>query len=99
MRVAGAQIDLTVGDIVGNEKRIIEAMEWAENERADALLLPELAITGYPPEDLVLRPGFVDDNLEALRRIARHSGRCTTVIGFVRTDAVRAVRGLPGSGR
>lgn len=83
LRVAGAQIDLVVGDLPGNETKIIEAMEWAEAEGADVLLLPELAITGYPPEDLVLRPGFVDDNREVLRRLARRSGRCATVVGFV----------------
>jgi NAD+ synthase (glutamine-hydrolysing) len=83
LRVAGAQIDLIVGDLAGNESKIIDAMEWAERQDADVLLLPELAITGYPPEDLVLRPGFVDDNREAIRRIARKSGRCTTVVGFV----------------
>ena len=83
LRVAGAQIDLTVGDLDGNERLISEAMAWAEAERADVLLLPELAITGYPPEDLVLRPSFVDANLAVLRRLARRSGKTTSVVGFV----------------
>ncbi len=83
VRVAGAQIDLVVGDLAGNETKILEAMDWAESEGADVLLLPELAVTGYPPEDLVLRPGFVDDNREVVRRIARRSQRCTTIVGFV----------------
>lgn len=83
LRVAGAQIDLTVGDIGGNEAKISEAMDWAAAEDADCLLLPELAVTGYPPEDLVLRPSFVDDNIEAVRRLARRSGAMTTLIGFV----------------
>ncbi|MGF1667871.1 MAG: NAD+ synthase [Acidimicrobiia bacterium] len=83
LRVAGAQIDLVVGDLAGNEEKIAAAMEWAEAEDADVLLLPELAVTGYPPEDLVLRPGFVDDNREVVRRLARRSGRCATVVGFV----------------
>jgi NAD+ synthase (glutamine-hydrolysing) len=83
LRVAGAQIDLVVGDLGGNEAKILESMAWAESESADVLLLPELAVTGYPPEDLVLRPGFIDDNREVLRRLARKSGRCTTVVGFV----------------
>jgi NAD+ synthase (glutamine-hydrolysing) len=83
LRVAGAQIDLIVGDLSGNEAKIVDAMEWAESEGVAVLLLPELAITGYPPEDLVLRPGFVDDNREALRRIARKSSSCATVVGFV----------------
>ena len=58
-------------------------MDWAESEKADILLLSELAVTGYPPEDLVLRLGFVEDNLDVVRRLAARSGRCTTVVGFV----------------
>ncbi len=83
IRVAGAQIDLTVGDLVGNEERILEAMHFAENAEADVLLLPELAIVGYPPEDLVLREGFVEENLGVLDRLARASRRCAVVVGFV----------------
>ncbi len=83
LRVAGAQIDLVVGDLRGNEDKISKAIAWAEEASADVLLLPELAITGYPPEDLVLRPGFVEDNLEVLRRLARRSGACVVVVGFV----------------
>ena len=49
LRIAGAQLDLTVGDLSGNEARILEAMEWAEGMSADVLLLPELAVCGYPP--------------------------------------------------
>lgn len=83
MRVAGAQLNLTVGDLEGNAARISDAMDWAEAEGADVLLLPELAVTGYPPEDLVLRPSFVEANKEVVRRLARRSGRTTTVFGFV----------------
>lgn len=83
IRVAGAQIDLVVGDLAGNEEKIAAMMDWAEAEAADVLVLPELAVTGYPPEDLVLRPGFIDDNLEVVRRLGRRSGRCTVVVGFV----------------
>jgi NAD+ synthase (glutamine-hydrolysing) len=83
IRVAGAQIDLTVGDLSGNEERIREAMVWAEKAEADVLVVPELAIVGYPPEDLVLREGFVEENLRVLRRLAQASGRCATVVGFV----------------
>jgi NAD+ synthase (glutamine-hydrolysing) len=58
-------------------------MAWAEGGGADVLLLPELAVTGYPPEDLVLRMAFVEDNLDVIRRLAARSGRCTSVVGFV----------------
>jgi NAD+ synthase (glutamine-hydrolysing) len=90
MRVAGAQLNLTVGDLEGNETRIADAMRWAEDEGADVLLVPELAVTGYPPEDLVLRPSFVAANREAVERLARLSGRTTTVVGFVDTANDRA---------
>ena len=83
LRIAGAQIDLTVGDLRGNEEKILAAMEWAEEQSADVLLLPELAVTGYPPEDLVLRDGFVTDNLAVLDRLAASSGSVATVVGFV----------------
>ena len=83
LRIAGAQIDLTVGDLDGNERRILDAMEWAEAQRADVLLLPELAVTGYPPEDLVLRDDFVDDNLAVVDRLAAASGETAVVVGFV----------------
>lgn len=83
LRVAGAQIGLIVGDIAGNVTRIEQAMAWAEQSHADVLLVPELAITGYPPEDLVLREGFVRSNLQALHDIARRSGETAVVVGFV----------------
>jgi NAD+ synthase (glutamine-hydrolysing) len=83
LRVAGAQLNLTVGDLAGNEERIANAMEWAENQGAEVLLLPELAVTGYPPEDLVIRHSFVDDNIAVVRRLARRSGEMTTLVGFV----------------
>jgi len=58
-------------------------MQWAEENRADVLVLPELAISGYPPEDLVLRQGFVDENIAVLERLATASGATATVVGFV----------------
>ncbi|MGI9608903.1 MAG: NAD+ synthase [Acidimicrobiia bacterium] len=83
LRVAGGQLDFIVGDILGNETRIAETMTWAEDKEADVLLLPELALSGYPPEDLVLRSGFVSAGLAALDRLASRSGETTTVVGFV----------------
>jgi NAD+ synthase (glutamine-hydrolysing) len=72
-----------VGDIAGNEQRIAEVMTWAAGQGADVLLLPELAINGYPPEDLVLRPDFVEAGLAALDRLAVKSGSTTVIVGFV----------------
>lgn len=83
IRVAGAQINPTVGDISGNEQKIAAAMDWAEAESVEVLLLPELALTGYPPEDLVFRQSFVAAGAEAIRRLASRAGSVTTVVGFV----------------
>ena len=89
MRIAGAQINLRVGDLDYNEARLLDAMGWAESRDADVLLLPELAIPGYPPEDLVMRRGFIDANLEVLERLAAVSGDTVTVVGFIdRSSAV-----------
>jgi NAD+ synthase (glutamine-hydrolysing) len=83
LRVAGAQLNPVVGDLDGNAELIRDAMAWAENEQADVLLVPELALTGYPPEDLLLRRAFVERNLAVLQELAEESGRTATVVGFV----------------
>ena len=95
VRVAGAQINLRVGDLEYNEARIVAAMEWAEEERADILLLPELAVCGYPPEDLVLRSAFAEANREAVRRLAERAGECAVAVGFV--DRARPAAGPRGA--
>ena len=59
MRLALAQIDTVVGDLAGNRDRILTRLGEARDAGADLVLFPELAVTGYPPEDLLLRPGFV----------------------------------------
>ena len=83
MRIAGAQLNLEVGDLEGNCRRILDAMDWAEGERADLLVLPELATTGYPPEDLALRGDFLGANRAVLERLAERSARTVTVVGFL----------------
>ena len=82
MRIACAQVNPTVGDIRGNAELALRAIERATQEDIGILLLPELTLTGYPPEDLVLKEHFVEDNLDALEWVASTSGRLT-VIGFV----------------
>jgi NAD+ synthase (glutamine-hydrolysing) len=89
LRVAGAQLNLVVGDLEGNHDRIARAMAWAEDQQADVLLLPELAVTGYPPEDLLIRPAFVQANLDVLGRLAALAGDVVSVVGFA--DRVGAV--------
>src|SRR5690606_9474883 len=77
------QLDIVVGDLDGNVERIVGAIKQAEAEACDVVAFPELAVTGYPPEDLVLKPSFVDDNLAALERIAQRSGSTAAFVGFV----------------
>ncbi len=83
LRIAGAQLNLRVGDIAGNEKLIADAIAGAQAAGADVLLTPELALTGYPPEDLVHRSDFVAANREALQRLAALTGDVMAVVGFV----------------
>jgi NAD+ synthase (glutamine-hydrolysing) len=88
LRVALCQLNVVVGDLAGNTQRVIDALGTAEDAGADVAVFPELVLTGYPPEDLLLKPGFIADNLEALGKVAAASGRCAAVVGFVdeRTD-------------
>ena len=89
LRVALAQINVTVGDLQGNAQKIHQAMRQAAAQGAHIVCTPELALTGYPPEDLLLKPGFVDDNLRALDelvKISREFPGLTSVIGFVDRD-------------
>jgi NAD+ synthase (glutamine-hydrolysing) len=77
---------MVVGDLEGNVEQIVEAMKAAEADDADLVAFPELAITGYPPEDLLLKPAFVTDNLEALGAVVARSGRTAAIVGFVDRD-------------
>src|SRR6187431_640857 len=86
LRVALAQLNLTVGDLDGNASKITAAYDFAAAAGCDIVAFPELATTGYPPEDLVLKPGFVHDNKSALAKFASRTGRCVAVVGFVDSD-------------
>jgi NAD+ synthase (glutamine-hydrolysing) len=86
LRVALAQVNVTVGDLPGNQARILRAMREAHTAGAHIVCLPELALTGYPPEDLLLKPGFVSANQAALQELilaSRDLPGLTSVIGFV----------------
>ncbi|MGH8985464.1 MAG: NAD+ synthase [Acidimicrobiia bacterium] len=82
IRVAAAQLNLVVGDLEGNAARILAAYEQAESAGCDLVAFPELAVTGYPPEDLLLRPAFVEAAQETLDKVAARTGRAAAVIGF-----------------
>jgi NAD+ synthase (glutamine-hydrolysing) len=86
LRVALAQLNPTVGDLDGNLAKLIAAYRDADAAGCDIVAYPELSITGYPPEDLVLKPGFVADNRTALDTFAAQTGECAAVVGFVDQD-------------
>src|SRR5256714_159164 len=82
LRVAAAQITTAVGARAGNVERILTAIKAAEAAGADLVALPELAITGYPPEDLLLRPAFVAEAQRARERVADRGGKPVAVVSF-----------------
>src|SRR5438477_9245759 len=82
-RVGLAQINATVGDFEGNVRKIVYAIERARARGRGLVALPELAITGYPPEDLLFKPAFIEANLRALDEVTRATGGLTAVVGFV----------------
>ena len=86
IRVALAQINPTVGDLAGNTDLVLEYIARARTISADLLAFPELALTGYPPEDLLLKPHFVRDNLNALDRVIAAAQDLIVIVGFVDTD-------------
>ena len=87
LRVALCQLDMVVGDLAGNTEAMAEAYLAVELEGADLALFPELAISGYPPEDLLLKQGFIGDGRAALEHLAaRVDGHCVAIVGWVDGD-------------
>ena len=83
IRITGAQLSFSVGAIQENKSKILNTLEQAEKINSDIVVFPELCITGYPPEDLLLRESFVGKNFAVLEEIAEFSGRTSGIIGFV----------------
>jgi NAD+ synthase (glutamine-hydrolysing) len=83
LRVALAQINPTVGDLQGNLGKILQFIARAKETKADLIIFPELAVTGYPPEDLLLKQKFVSDNLKIVSKIEKKVGHFGVVVGFV----------------
>src|SRR5438067_4547402 len=92
MRLALAQINSVVGDVDGNSARVVEWLGRARGENADLVLFPELVVTGYPPEDLLLRPGFVRAARRAVESIAKKTRGVTALVGapYLDTDLFNA---------
>ena len=89
IRITMAQINPIVGDLTGNRDKIIDAISGAKKHGADIVALPELAVTGYPPEDLILKPRFVKDNIETLKEIRRATKGLVAIVGFVDSNHKR----------
>ena len=83
LRIGVAQINTTVGDFAGNTQKILKSITDARALGIDLLSFPELAICGYPPEDLLFKPKFIEENRRALNQIIRQSANITTIVGFV----------------
>ena len=86
LRIAMAQINSSVGDFEGNKRKIIDCIDQAKYIKADIIAFPELAITGYPPQDLLFNTKFIETNLEVLDGIVTEANDITTIIGFVDKD-------------
>ena len=85
-RLALAQVNPTVGDIAGNTDIVLRRIEEARAAQADLVAFPELMLTGYPPEDLLLKPSFIRDNIAALERVVAASKGIAVVVGFVNSE-------------
>ncbi|HET6248459.1 MAG TPA: NAD+ synthase [Tepidisphaeraceae bacterium] len=82
MRIALAQINSTVGDLAGNVRRIVDFIARAKAAGAQLVVFPELAILGYPPKDLLLKPQFIDDNLRALKAVTARVSGIDAMVGY-----------------
>jgi NAD+ synthase (glutamine-hydrolysing) len=83
LRIGLAQLNTTVGDFTGNRRKIIKATKQARSLGVDLLAFPELAICGYPPEDLLFKPQFIAENRRSLEKVVAASAGITIVVGFV----------------
>ena len=86
IRISIAQINTTVGDLEANQSKIISYIEKARQDRSDVIVFPELTVTGYPPEDLLHKPYFVDQNMTSAQKIAEATQDICAVYGFVESQ-------------
>src|SRR5512143_2150100 len=86
MRLALAQINPVVGDIIGNTEKILKYVEQARSAGASLAIFPELAVMGYPPRDLLLKPRFVEANVRAVEKIAGACRGIAALVGFVEVN-------------
>ena len=97
MKIALAQINTTVGDLAGNEAKILAAYRRGEEAGVEMVACPELTITGYPPRDLLLKSNFISENLAVLERMAKATGQTGLLVGFVGKNKTRPGREVSNS--
>src|SRR5437762_3178348 len=90
MKIGLSQINVTVGDIEGNLKKISKEIDRAKGQECDLVIFPELSLTGYPPEDLLLKSSFVTQNINALHSLASSVKKISAIVGFV--DEIKGQR-------
>nr|MBU1328032.1 NAD+ synthase [Candidatus Omnitrophota bacterium] len=83
LRIAIGQINSVVGDLEGNSNKILSCIKEAASKDMDLIVFPELSITGYPPEDLLLNPNFIKENIRYLNKISKEIGDLVAIVGFV----------------
>jgi NAD+ synthase (glutamine-hydrolysing) len=83
LRIGMSQINTTVGDFAGNTRKILEAIAAARSLGVDLITFPELAICGYPPEDLLFKPQFIEENLKSLEKVIKQTSGLAVIVGFV----------------
>jgi len=86
LRIALCQVDIVVGALNTNVELIISALRQAEAAHCDVAVFPELAIPGYPPEDLVYKRRFLEENLAAMERVAAATSSCAAIFGYLDYD-------------
>ncbi|MEO7297631.1 MAG: NAD+ synthase [Verrucomicrobiota bacterium] len=94
MKIALAQINTTVGDLAGNEAKILAAYQRGVENKVEIVVCPELTITGYPPRDLLLKKDFIQQNLATLHRLAAATGNVGLLVGYVGENKIRPGRPL-----
>lgn len=87
LKIAIGQINATVGDLAGNAQKMAQMAQDALKAKADVVVFPELALCGYPPEDLLLKPHFIENNLKAVQALAKKVHGLYAIVGFVDSDA------------
>ena len=90
LRIAACQLNLNVGDLSGNKEKILSAYANAQDKGSDIAVFTELAVSGYPPEDLLLKRGFVHDTQKMVKEIASHTSDCVAVLGYINGQAAAA---------